>query len=130
MLIRDGEIIDSGSWVYAWVEVVAGGRVVDVGATGLHPATRAWLHLHDPDPDIGRIKARLAGSTDHLEVVALRLPTELSRADTKRVLIARLAEQGLLSERYIGDPPGPADAAPECVMQADRLVAIIRSGPG
>src|SRR4051812_44484179 len=31
--------------------------VVYVGATGLHPAARAWLHLHDPDPEVGRAAA-------------------------------------------------------------------------
>jgi len=45
--VRDGEL-QAGNWVYAWIDKA--GPVVYVGATGLDPRTRVWLHVHDPDP--------------------------------------------------------------------------------
>ncbi len=126
--VRDGEIADVGSWIYAWLHVGNDRRVVYVGATGLHPAVRAWLHLHDPDPDIGRVVARFpAAATDPLDVVALRLPDHLSRLDTKAALIVLLAEEQLLSPSYVGEPPAPLVAPAECVDQARLLVARIRA---
>ena len=55
--VRAGELEAQGSWIYAWLRVGAERPVVYVGATGLHPATRAWLHLHHEDPDVGRVAA-------------------------------------------------------------------------
>ena len=52
--VSGGEL-EPEPWVYAWV---ARDGVVYVGATALHPATRTWLHLHDEDPDVGRMRAR------------------------------------------------------------------------
>ena len=57
--VRGGELAGTGSWVYVWLR--AGERdhpVVYVGGTGLPPAVRTWLHLHDSDPDVGRLAAR------------------------------------------------------------------------
>ena len=46
--------------------------VVYVGATTLHPATRTWLHLHDENPEIGRMRARYAElANEELDVVAV-----------------------------------------------------------
>jgi len=125
--VRDGEVVGDESWVYTWIE--ADGGVVYVGATALDPGTRVWLHLHDPDPDVSRMAARfdwLAGS--QLEILAMRVPAEISRADVRDVLGARLADEGLLAEGAIVDhlqlvlePPA------EAVELADRYVARLRS---
>lgn len=126
--IRDGEIVNVGSWVYAWLLVSGDRPVVYVGATGLHPAVRAWLHLHHEDPEVGRVIARFpAAATDPLDMLALRLPDHLSRPDTKAALIAVLAEDQLLSDHYVGDPPAPITAPAECVDVARLLVARIRA---
>ena len=75
--VRLGELQGSGSWVYAWLGAEG---VVYVGATGLHPATRTWLHLTDEDPNVGRVRARYPGwDAEELDVVALRLPDEEDR---------------------------------------------------
>lgn len=126
--VRAGEIADAGSWVYAWLRVGGDGRVVYVGATGLQPGTRAWLHLHDPNPDVGRIAARYPAAGDEpLEVVALRVPEGVSRQETKLALTARLAEEGFLSERYVGDPPvEPAPIANSSAPHVERLVTFVR----
>jgi hypothetical protein len=122
--VRGGEIVDSGSWVYAWCRKAGNGGVVYVGATGLDPATRAWLHLHDPNPAVGRVLALLpTAGVDSFDVVALRLPSELSRPDVKAAVITRLSQRGLLAADYVGDPPlaSLADATPEVIEHAERL---------
>jgi hypothetical protein len=125
---RDGEIAAAGSWVYAWLRADGDRRVVYVGATGLPPQARAWLHLHDPDPDVGRIAARYpASSGEPLDVVAVRLPDHVSRQEAKLALTARLAEAGFLSESYVGDPPvDRAPVAPDAAPQVEHLVAVVR----
>jgi hypothetical protein len=124
--VHGGEISDAGSWVYAWLRVDGDRPVIYVGATDLQPGTRAWLHLHDPDPDIGRVAARYPAALDEpLEVVAVQVPEGVSRSDTKTVAIARLAEAGLLSEHYVGDPPVadlPSVASADG-LRIERLVA-------
>jgi hypothetical protein len=122
--MRGGELADAGSWVYVWCRAADDRRVVYVGATGLDPATRAWLHLHDPDPAIGRVSALLpSAGVDPLDMVVLRLPPGVSRPDVKVAVIARLSERGLLSTDYVGDPPPgpPADATAEVVAYAEHL---------
>ncbi|MFF5208601.1 hypothetical protein [Streptosporangium sp. NPDC000396] len=101
--IHGGNLADSESWVYVWL---LEGRVIYVGTTGLPPEIRTWLHLHDPDPDIGRMKALYPGiETDSLDVIAFRLPGSVPRPEAKVTVIAHLSAAGLLSERYVGDPP-------------------------
>jgi hypothetical protein len=121
--VRAGAIADAGSWVYVWCRVDGDRRVVYVGATGLHPATRTWLHLHDPDPAVGRVSALLpSAATDPLDVVAMRVPPEGSRPQTKAAVIARLGQEGLLSDDYVGDaPPTLSDACPASIRSAELL---------
>ena len=125
--VHDGEVVEDGNWVYTWIE--ADGHVVYVGATGVEPATRVWLHLNDADPDVGRMAAhfdRLA--TAELEVLAMRVPEEISRADVRDVLGARLADEGLLSDDAITDHLQLVlDPPPEAVETAERYVARLRA---
>jgi hypothetical protein len=124
--VRDGEL-DEENWVYTWID--ADGAVVYVGATGVDPRTRVWLHLHDPDPDVGRMSARferLAGT--QLEILAMRVPGELSRAEVRDVLGERLREEGLLGEDAITDHLQLVlQATPEALEVADRYVARLRA---
>ena len=116
--VRGGEL-EGEPWVYAWL---AEHGVVYVGATALHPATRTWLHLHDEDPNVGRMRARypeLAG--EELDVVALQLPPEVDRQQVRHGAVALFADRGLLSDRHVCDPPLPADPT----AQADELAAAI-----
>ncbi len=125
--VRAGEILEGGSWVYAWLQASGDRKVIYVGATGMHPATRAWLHLHNPDPEVGRILARYpAAKVDSLDVLAMRLPPEVSRVETKLALIARLSREQLLSERYVGGAPEEDVHVPSrCSEQAERLLSHI-----
>ena len=116
--VRGGEL-EPEPWVYAWL---APEGVVYVGATALHPATRTWLHLHDEDPNVGRIRARSPElAAEELEVVALLLADDVDRQRVRHGAVALLAERGLLSERHVCDPPLPAEPTAE----ADELVAAV-----
>jgi hypothetical protein len=127
--VRDGEIADAGSWVYAWLECAADFAVVYVGATGLDPSTRMWLHLNDPDPDVGRMAARFERlATTELDVLAMRVPNEISRADVRDAIGARLEADGLLAPDALVDHLQPlVDPPAECVELADRFVARVRT---
>lgn len=124
--VRDGEL-GGGNWVYAWVDEA--GLVVYVGATGLDPRTRVWLHLHDSDPDVGRMAARFERLFDSaLDVLAMSIPEEVSRADVRDALGARLGEEGLLAEDALTDHLQlPLDSSAETLELADRFVARLRS---
>ena len=124
--VRDGELVDQGSWVYAWL---APDGVVYVGGTGLHPATRTWLHLHDENPDVGRMRARYATlADDALDVVVMELGDDVDRQVVRHGSVRQLAERGLLSPRHVCDPVrelGPSG-------DADRFVELVteRIGAG
>jgi hypothetical protein len=124
--VHGGEL-DEENWVYTWIDT--DGAVVYVGATGLDPATRVWLHLHDPDPDVGRMSARFERLPEtELEVLAMRVPDELSRAEVRDVLGERLREEGLLGEDAITDHLQLVLAATsEALEVADRYVARLRA---
>jgi hypothetical protein len=124
--VRDGELAGE-NWVYTWID--PDGEVVYVGATGLDPRTRVWLHLHDQDPEIGRMRSRFARlATTPLDVLAMRVPDEVSRADVRDVLGARLAGEGLLADQAITDHLQlPLDPPSEALELAERYVARLRS---
>ena len=117
--VRSGELESSGQWVYAWL---ARDGVVYVGATALHPATRTWLHLHDDDPNVGRMRARFGSlAAEELDVVAVELAEGVDRQQVRHGAVALLTERGVLSERHVCDPPLPA----EPTVQAEELVAAV-----
>lgn len=101
-----------GSWLYVWM-TATDRRVICVGGTGLPPEVRAWLHLKDPHPDIGRIAARYpAVATTDIDVLARRLAEKTSRPKAKAMLIRRLSKAGLLAVDYVGDHPVTDDLQP------------------
>ncbi|PZF82092.1 hypothetical protein [Jiangella anatolica] len=105
--VRHGELVGVGSWVYVWLRPGTDRPVVYVGSTGVPPVVRIWLHLHDTDPEVGRVTARYPDvAHDPLDVLAFRVPPRLDRAAVKAALVDRLETRGLLSDRYFGDPPG------------------------
>ena len=121
--VRGGEL-EPEPWVYAWV---GADGVLYVGATALHPATRTWLHLHDENPDVGRIRARYPEvEAEELDVVAVPLPADVDRQRVRHAAVAVLAERGLLSRRHVCDPPRPAEPTPE----AEQLVAAVEQRLG
>ncbi len=118
--VRKGELESGGQWVYAWL---ARDGVVYVGATTLHPETRTWLHLHDDDPNVGRMRARYPElAHEELDVLAFELPDGVDRQQVRHSAVARLAEQGLLSERHVCDD-APREAEPSA--ETERFVAAL-----
>jgi hypothetical protein len=132
MYVRDGELVEDGSWVYVWLRSAEERWVVYVGGTGLAPATRTWLHLHHDDPEIGRIKSAYpaAGGDlgEALEVHAFRMPNGVPRRAVRDAVIRRMAEAGVLSPHYCGFPAVEADETPEVATVAGMVIAGLRLG--
>jgi hypothetical protein len=132
--VRASEVVVPGvTWVYAWCETAdRPARVVYVGATRLHPAARAEKHLRDPDPEVGRIRARFAAAggdlAQPLTVHAVAIEEGGRRALVKARAIALLSDRGLLSPRWCGDAPAaPAETLTENEeARAQVLVAALR----
>src|SRR5215471_16394819 len=122
MHVRDGELVDGGSWVYVWLRPADERRVVYVGGTGLAPATRAWLHLHHDDPEIGRIRSAYPAAggdlADALDVYAFRMPDDVPRRAVRDAVIRRLVAAGEMSPHYCGFPAVEADESPEVATAA------------
>jgi hypothetical protein len=117
--VREGELESGGQWVYAWL---ARDGVVYVGATALHPETRTWLHLHDDDPEVGRMRARFPGLADEeLDVLAVELPEAIDRQRVRHGAVVLLAQRGLLSPREVCDPPLEAEPAVETEAFVDAI---------
>jgi hypothetical protein len=123
--VKEGELESGGQWVYAWL---ARDGVVYVGATALHPETRTWLHLHDDNPEVGRMRARFPELTaEELEVLAVELPEGVDRQRIRHGAVALLAERGLLSPRQVCDPPREAEPAAETDALVDAIAAQLPS---
>jgi hypothetical protein len=125
--VRGGQLADTGSWVYVWVRAGTRERpVIYVGGTGLPPAVRTWLHLHDDDPDVGRLAARYrALASEDLDVLAFPVPEHLARPVVKAAVIQRLHRRGLLAERYVGEPAGSQPVPDDIAETADHVVAAV-----
>jgi hypothetical protein len=125
--VRAGELADAGNWVYAWIDEA--GRVVYVGASGLDPHTRVWLHLHDPDPGVSRMAARFGRLAEsELDLLAMSVPDAVSRADVRDALGVLLGDEGLLADDAVTDHLQlPLDSSAEVVELAERFVARLRS---
>ena len=119
--VQDGELESGGQWVYAWL---ASDGAVYVGATALHPATRTWLHLHDDNPEVGRMRARFPELADEeLHVLAVELPDDVDRQRIRHGAVRQLDERGLLSTRQVCDPPLEAEPHPETDAFVDAIEA-------
>jgi hypothetical protein len=122
--VKDGELESRGQWVYAWL---AHDGVLYVGATALHPETRTWLHLHDDDPNVGRMRARFPElAVEELDVLAVDLPDGVDRQRIRHGAVRLLAERGLLSMREVCDPPAAAEPAAETEAFVDAIEAQLR----
>lgn len=111
--VDTGTFDDEGSWVYVWRR--RDGEVAYVGATGMPPKVRAWLHLHHDDPEVGRIRAHHpALATERVEVLAFEIAGPIHRQAVRSALAAILAVQE-------PDPSLPRDAVEAAVAIAARL---------
>ncbi len=143
--IKDGDFAEAGSWVYVWLRPTAARDVIYVGATGLPPAARFWLHLHHDDPRFGRIRAHHPEALSGDVVVRVfRLDPSLDRKLVKQAVVAlldgeqpggglsdgTLAAAGAIVERLtvasddqpIDDEPSQRRASAEARMQIDEGV--------
>jgi hypothetical protein len=125
--VRGGELAGVGSWVYVWIKAgTQKNPVIYVGGTGLAPAVRTWLHLHDSDPDVGRLAARYRDlAREDLDVLAFVVPGCLARRRVKAAVVQRLHDHGLLAEQYVGDPPESQPIPEDVVEVTQRIVAAV-----
>lgn len=126
--VRDGELVGVGDWVYVWLRPGQERPVVYIGSTRVPPVVRTWLHLHDEDPDVGRLLARYPGATnEELDVLAFPVLPPLQRSAVKSALIGRLELGGLLSAEYVGDQGGllnrPGNVEPTVDWMFAQIVA-------
>lgn len=108
--VRDGHVTLKQSYVYCWFHPHEA-TVVYVGATWLHPAARAELHLHSSDPEVRVVGDWLAragiAATTPMRVLAFHVPSSLDRQAARMDLIAALAQEHMLSDSYCGPAPEP-----------------------
>ncbi|TDC53627.1 hypothetical protein E1212_05525 [Jiangella ureilytica] len=124
--VRDGDLVGVSEWVYVWLRPGADRPVVYVGSTAVPAVVRIWLHLHDTDPEVGRMKARYPDiARDPLDVLAFPVPSRLDRAAVKSALVERLETRGLLSERYVGDQPALLTGNGAVTPAVERMVAEV-----
>ena len=92
--VRQGSVRPTGSWLYVWVDT-ADGAIAYVGATGFDPELRAHLHLTSDNPDHGRVRASVPRFQERdFDVLAFKLPDNVSRSEVKAALVGQLAEGG------------------------------------
>ena len=90
--VRQGNVRPTGSWLYVWVDT-ADGEIAYIGATGLDPELRAHLHLTSDNPDHGRVRASVPRFQERdFDVLAFKLPDNVSRSEVKAALVGQLAE--------------------------------------
>lgn len=90
--VRQGNVRPTGSWLYVWVDT-ADGAIAHIGATGFDPELRAHLHLTSDNPDHGRVRASIPRFQERdFDVLAFKLPDNVSRSEVKAALVGQLAE--------------------------------------
>jgi drug/metabolite transporter superfamily protein YnfA len=106
--MENREVVANESWVYVWVRDETN-AIVYVGATGVAPALRSWLHLNHEEPAVGRIAAKypeVGGDlSEHFTVIAFLVDQTIDRQDVKRYLEGALSESSALDDHYIVAPP-------------------------
>lgn len=111
--VVSGAFEDDGSWVYVWR--TAESEIAYVGATGMPPKVRAWLHLNHDDPDVGRVRAQHPELAEQrVEVLAFEVAGGIPRQDVKAAVTAILAAEE-------PDPTLPRDAVEAAVAIVARL---------
>ena len=106
--VRQGNVSPTASWLYVWVDI-ADGAIAYIGATGFDPELRAHMHLTSDDPDQGRVRASVPRFQERdFDVLAFKLPGNVSRSEVKAALVEQLAEDDhkVTENRYAGMLPG------------------------
>jgi hypothetical protein len=106
--MENREVVANESWVYVWVRDETN-AIVYVGATGVAPALRSWLHLNQEEPAVGRIAAKypeVGGDlSEHFTVIAFPVDQTIERHGVKQFLESALSEASALDVQYVGEPP-------------------------
>lgn len=129
VLVRDGHVTLNQAFVYCWLHP-RDQTIMFVGATWLHPAARAELHLHGDDPAARIVGAHLEplgiSPDEPLRMLAFPAPAGLDRQAARLDLIAALARDGLLAGGYFGPPAESPPADPAAPLGAWTATVIAR----
>lgn len=108
-----GQLQVPDSWVYLWVSK-ASGLVIYIGATRLDPEVRAWMHLHDENRNVGRVRADYADyKTEAMDVFAFAVPPGIDRAAVRDGLTRAASAAGMLALDNICRESIDGDVDPE-----------------
>jgi hypothetical protein len=106
--VVDGHVAGEQMYVYCW-QHPHDGKAMYVGATWLHPAARAELHLHGMEAEARVVGEKLAplgiDPKEPLTLLAFPVPDGMERQECRRALIAQLAQTQDLSAAYFGPAP-------------------------
>lgn len=126
VLVRELDIIPAESWVYVWVRSLTK-SVIYVGATGVHPTLRTWLHLNHTNPEIGRVAKQFTNAggdiTEEFFIVGYVVPPQLIRAVVRDAVIAALTSTSTLDSLFASDPPLSNKLDAEVIAFAAAVVA-------
>ena len=124
--VRDLDIVPEESWTYIWVRSLTK-SVIYVGATGVHPSLRTWLHLNHTNPDIARVAQRFTDAggdiTEEFFVVAYAGPPRLSRAEVRDAVVDALLPTLILDASFADDCPKSSEFDATAVAFAADVVA-------
>lgn len=131
--VENRQVVPNESWVYVWIRDETN-AIVYVGATGVAPALRSWLHLNHEEPDVGRIAKRYqevgGNPSERFTVIAFPVDQTIDRHRVKQYLESALCEASALDGQYVGEPPSgntfSADVEQLGTTIASELVERIR----
>ena len=95
-----------------------------VGATWMHPAARAELHLHGIDEAARKVGSHLQQAgvdiNEAMQVIAFAVPEHLNRQTAKIALIQTLHAKQKLSTHYFGTEPDTLDVTDNTYLEWSR----------
>jgi hypothetical protein len=128
--VRDLDIVPDESWAYIWVRSLTK-SVIYVGATGVHPSLRTWLHLNHTNPEVARVAKRftdIGGDiTEEFFVVGYVVPPQLSRAEVRDAVVDALSSTSALDALFAGDRTVSNELGTESVTFAAAIVTDLLS---
>jgi hypothetical protein len=128
--VRDLDIVSDESWAYIWVRSLTK-SVIYVGATGVHPSLRTWLHLNHTNPEVGRVAQRFTDAggdiTEEFFIVGYVVPPQLSRAEVRDAVVDALSSTSALDALFAGDRTVSNELGAESVAFAAAIVTDLLS---
>jgi predicted amino acid dehydrogenase len=118
--VKQGHVTDGQGYVYCWFHP-QDKQVMYVGATWMHPAARAELHLHGIDEAARKVGSHLQQAgvdiNEAMQVIAFVVPEQMNRQTAKNALIQTLHAEQKLSFSYFGSEPQAINATDDTYLE-------------